>query len=408
MKLPTPFDNRQFSQYWIGQMCGSMAQQMLLVGLGWQVYLLTESALALGLVGLARYLPLLLLTVHAGHMADRHSRVKQMLFARSLTGVAIFTLGITSYLDLITANIIYLSCIALGVAQTYGMSASAAVVPNLVSKRELAQAMTVTAAGREFCTIVGPALGGFIYILGASTLYFSSFALVLVSLFVIFLMPPIPQIKETRKTNLAELLAGFTFVWRTKQVLGSISMDMLAVLIGSVTALLPIFAKDILETNSVGLGFLRSAPAAGALLMSLYLAKNPIRRAAGHKLYAAVAVFGLGTIGFGFSESFALSMLMLFILGAADMVSVVIRSTLVQIETPDTMRGRVSSVNSLFIGTSNHLGEFESGVLAALVGAAPAVLIGGVGTLLITAFWIPLFPDLWKRDALVPEEEPEP
>jgi MFS family permease len=180
---------------------------------------------------------------------------------------------------------------------------------------------------------------------------------------------------------------------------------MLAVLIGSVTALLPIFAKDILETNSVGLGFLRSAPAAGALLMSLYLAKNPIRRAAGNKLYAAVAVFGLGTLGFGISESFALSMLMLFILGAADMVSVVIRSTLVQIETPDNMRGRVSSVNSLFIGTSNHLGEFESGVLAALVGAAPAVLIGGVGTLLITALWIPLFPDLWQRDALVPEDE---
>ncbi|HSG03973.1 MAG TPA: MFS transporter [Marinobacterium sp.] len=405
MHLPSLFANRQFSQYWIGQMSGAMAQQMLMVGLGWQVYMLTNSALALGLVGLARYLPQLLLTVHAGHMADRHSRVKQMLFSRALMGAAILTLAITSLTGAISANIIYLCCIAMGISQTYGMPAGAAVIPNLVSKQDLAQAMTLTAAGREFCTIAGPALGGFIYILGASTLYLSSFTLTLISLAVIFLMPPIPQIRDTGKRNLKELLAGFTFVWRTKPILGAVSIDMLAVLIGSVTALLPIVAHDILETNSAGLGILRSAPAAGALLMSLYLARHPIKRQSGRKLYSAVAVFGLGTIGFGLSESFALSLAMLFTLGAADMVSVVVRSTLVQIETPDAMRGRVSSVNSLFIATSNQMGEFESGVLATFVGAVPAILFGGVGTLLITALWIPLFPTLWNRDALVPEED---
>jgi len=405
MKLPVPFNNRQFSQYWIGQMCGSMAQQMLLVGLGWQVYLLTESALALGLVGLARYLPQLILTVHAGHMADRHSRVKLMLFSRALMGCAILTLGLTSYFGTITANIIYAACVAMGVSQTYGMPAGAAVIPNLVNKSELTQAMTVTAAGREFCTIVGPALGGFIYILGASTLYFSSLLLLLVSLVVIFLMPEIPQIRDKGRTNISELLAGFSFVWRTKTILGAVSLDMLAVFIGSVTALLPMVAKDILETNSAGLGLLRSAPAVGALLMSLVLARYPIKRGAGRKFYLAVAFFGLGTIGFGLSETFALSFAMLFVLGAADMVSMVVRSTLVQVETPDAMRGRVSSVNSLYISTSNELGEFESGALAAVVGAAPAILIGGVGTLILTALWIPLFPTLWQRDALIPDDE---
>jgi len=405
MQLPPPFDNRHFSQYWIGQMAGSLATQMLLVGLGWQVYLLTDSALALGLVGLARYIPQLLLTVHAGHVADRYNRVYLLLFSRALLALSILVLALTSFIGTITENIIYLSCIAMGVAQTYGMPAGSAVIPNLVNKNQLAQAMTVTAAGREFCTIVGPALGGFIYILGAGTLYTSSFLLTLVSLMVIFVMPPIAQIRNTGKSNISELLAGFTFVWRTKPVLGSISLDMMAVLIGSVTALLPLVAHDILHTNSAGLGILRSAPALGALLMSVYLAKNPIRRNAGKKLYTAVALFGLSTIGFGLSETFWISLVMLFTLGAADMVSVVVRSTLVQIETPDSMRGRVSSVNSLFIASSNQLGEFESGVLAALIGAVPAILLGGAGTLLITLVWIPLFPSLWQRDALVPETE---
>ncbi len=395
-----------FLRFWLSQMAASLATQMLLIGLSWQVYLITESAMALGLVGLARYIPQLLLTVHAGHLADRYDRYKVMLAARIILVLTVGGLAFASYSDQMSESLIYIACIGMGLARTYGMPAESAMVPNLVPKSGLTQAMAISAAGRETTTIIGPAIGGFIYIAGATTLYNSSFALVALSVLILAGVSYPEHTQQKRGADLSELLGGFTYVWKVKVILGSISLDMLAVLIGSVTALLPLFAHDILHTDSAGLGILRSAPAAGALLMSLYLAKRPVTRHSGVILYLSVTVFGLATLAFGFSESMLISLCSLIVMGSADMVSVVIRSTLVQIETPDDMRGRVSAVNALFIASSNQLGEFESGVLATAVGAVPAILLGGAGTLIIVGLWIKLFPDLWKRDQLVPPNSP--
>ncbi|GGO76736.1 MFS transporter [Marinobacterium nitratireducens] len=381
-------------------MAFSLAFQMLLVGLGWQIYNLTDSALSLGLVGLARYLPQLLLTFYAGHVADNHDRHLILLLCRSAMTLTIAVLAVTSIMGLITPAIIYGCCIAMGTARAFEAPATQAMVPNIVSADLLAPALTWTASGREATTIVGPALGGLIYLLGAGALYGTSTACCLLSALILANLRYRQDRREKRPVTLDSLLGGLRFTWRNPVIFGSISLDMFAVLLGSVTALLPIVARDILETGPWGLGLLRSAPAVGAVLMSVYLAWRPIGRRVGPKMFVAVAVFGAMTIVFGLSEMLWLSIVALLVMGAADMVSVVIRSTLVQLETPDEMRGRVSAVNSIFISTSNQLGEFESGVLAAWVGAVPAIVIGGIGTLGVVALWMRWFPDLARRDRL--------
>ncbi len=389
-----------FMRFWIGQMASSLAFQMLMVGLGWQIYNLTDSALSLGLVGLARYLPQLVLTLYAGHVADNHDRHRIMMLCRLVLTLSIAVLAVTSILGVITPAIIYGYCVVMGTARAFEMPATQAMVPNIVSAELLAPALTWTASGREATTIVGPALGGLIYIFGAGALYSSSALCCLVSAMILANLRSRQDVRAKRPATLDSLLGGLRFTWRNPVIFGSISLDMVAVLIGSVTALLPIVARDILETGPWGLGLLRSAPAVGAVLMSIYLAWRPVNRSVGLKMFVAVAVFGAMTIVFGLSETLWLSLLALLLMGAADMVSVVIRSTLVQLETPDEMRGRVSAVNSFFISTSNQLGEFESGVLAAWVGAVPAILIGGVGTLGVVALWMHWFPDLVSRDRL--------
>ncbi len=389
-----------FMRFWIGQMASSLAFQMLMVGLGWQIYNLTDSALSLGLVGLARYLPQLVLTLYAGHVADNHDRHRIMMLCRLVLTLSIAVLAVTSILGVITPAIIYGCCVVMGTARAFEMPATQAMVPNIVSAELLAPALTWTASGREATTIVGPALGGLIYIFGAGALYSSSALCCLVSAMILANLRYRQDVRAKRPATLDSLLGGLRFTWRNPVIFGSISLDMVAVLIGSVTALLPIVARDILETGPWGLGLLRSAPAVGAVLMSIYLAWRPVNRSVGLKMFVAVAVFGAMTIVFGLSETLWLSLLALLLMGAADMVSVVIRSTLVQLATPDEMRGRVSAVNSIFISTSNQLGEFESGVLAAWVGAVPAIVIGGVGTLGVVALWMHWFPDLVSRDRL--------
>ncbi|WP_255855053.1 MFS transporter [Marinobacterium rhizophilum] len=388
-------------------MASSFAFQMLLVGLGWQIYNLTDSALSLGFVGLARYLPQLVLTLYAGHVADNHNRLHIMIVTRSLMTLTIAVLAVTSVLGSISPAIIYGCCIALGTARAFEMPATQAMVPNIVSADLLAPALTWTASGREATTIIGPALGGIIYILGAGALYGTSTVCCLISTLILAKLHYRHQAREKRPVTLDSLLGGLRFTWKNPVIFGSISLDMMAVLLGSVTALLPIVARDILETGPWGLGLLRSAPAVGAVAMSVYLAWRPVEHSVGRKMFVAVAVFGVMTIIFGVSETLWLSILALLIMGAADMVSVVIRSTLVQLETPDDMRGRVSAVNSIFISTSNQLGEFESGVLAAWLGAVPAIIVGGVGTLGIVALWAWWFPDLVKRDRLDMRPGPE-
>lgn len=387
-------------RFWIGQMASSLAFQMLMVGLGWQIYNLTDSALSLGLVGLARYLPQLVLTLYAGHVADNHDRHRIMMLCRLVLTLTIAVLAVTSVLGLITPAIIYGCCVAMGTARAFEMPATQAMVPTIVSADLLAPALTWTASGREATTIVGPALGGIIYIFGAGALYGSSALCCLISAVILANLRYRQETREKQPVTLDSMLGGLRFTWKNPVIFGSISLDMFAVLLGSVTALLPIVARDILETGPWGLGLLRSAPAVGAVLMSVYLAWRPVKRTVGVKMFVAVAIFGCMTIVFGLSETLWLSILSLLIMGGADMVSVVIRSTLVQLETPDEMRGRVSAVNSIFISTSNQLGEFESGVLAAWLGAVPAIIVGGVGTLGIVALWAYWFPGLVKRDHL--------
>lgn len=400
MAPPSLLQHKPFMRFWIGQMAASFAFQMLLVGMGWQIYNLTDSALSLGLVGLARYLPQLALTLYGGHVADTHDRRTIMLISRGVIAVTIAVLAVTSVLEIITPAIIYACCIAMGAARAFEMPATQAMVPKLVGPELLAKAMTWTASGREATTIIGPALGGLIYIFGAGALYGSSTACAVLSAIILFGLEYQHDQHEKRPVTMESLFGGLKFTWSNKVVFGSISLDMFAVLIGSVTAILPIVAKDILNAGPEALGLLRSAPAIGAVAMSLWLAWRPIESRVGVKMFAAVAVFGAMTVLFGLSESLWLSVASLVILGAADMISVVIRSTLVQLETPDNMRGRVSAVNSIFISTSNQLGEFRAGAIAALIGAVPTIVIGGIGTLAVTALWMLWFPRLTQRDRL--------
>ncbi|WP_027853877.1 MFS transporter [Marinobacterium litorale] len=405
MTTPSLLKHKTFMRFWIGQMAASFAFQMLLVGMGWQIYNLTDSALSLGLVGLARYLPQLALTLYGGHLADTLNRRTIMLISRSVITLTIAVLTVTSVLDVITPAIIYSCCIAMGAARAFEMPATQAMVPRIVGADLLAPAMTWTASGREATTIVGPALGGVIYIFGAGALYGTSTACALLSAVILFGLDYQHEQREKQRATLDSVLGGFKFTWRNPVIFGSISLDMVAVLVGSVTALLPIVARDILETGPWALGMLRSAPAVGAVAMSIWLAWRPIDSRVGVKMFASVAVFGAMIILFGLSQSLWLSVAALTIMGAADMISVVIRSTLVQLETPDEMRGRVSAVNSLFISTSNQVGEFRAGVVASLAGAVPAIVIGGVGTLAVTALWMYWFPKLTGRDRL--DERPQ-
>jgi MFS family permease len=276
------------------------------------------------------------------------------------------------------------------------------LLPTLVDEKTLPRAVSLSAAAMQTAIILGPAIGGWLYVAGAQAVYITSalaYATASVCITLIQHRSATTAAPRERPT-LQSLFGGVYFIRKHPVVLGAISLDLFAVLLGGATALLPVFARDILHAGPFGLGLLRSAPAAGALLMSFWLTRHPITQRTGSKLFACVAGFGAATIAFGLSTHFWLTMIALFVLGATDMVSVVIRSTLIQLETPDDMRGRVNAVNSLFIGTSNQLGEFESGVTAALLGTVPAVVVGGIGTLVVAALWMKWFPTLAKRDAL--------
>lgn len=382
-----------------GRMGSSIAFQMLGVAVGWQMYALTSSAWYLGLVGLAQFLPMVLLTLVAGHAADRYDRrtiARTCQFVEALAA-AVLVLG-GSYHWLGKEALLAVMCV-IGSARAFEYPTMHALVPRLVPREHLPRALALSASANQTATIVGPAIGGLLYAAGVTTVYSTISVLFLAACILISGIRP----SDTLTTEAAgdrSLFAGISFIKQHPVVLGAISLDLFAVLLGGATALLPIYARDILVTGPWGLGLLRSAPAAGALAMSLWLARRPLKRRVGRTMFRAVAVFGIATIVFALSRLFWLSLVALVVLGAADVISVVIRSSLVQIETPDAMRGRVSAVNSLFIGTSNQLGEFESGTTAALFGTVPSVLIGGIGTLLVVGLWIRLFPQLAQIDTL--------
>jgi len=390
-----------FLRFWAGRVAGTMGNQMVMVAVGWQMYDLTHSAWNLGLVGLFQFIPALALALVSGHVADRYDRRHIVSMTLTLQLVASLLLLLATHEGWISRDLILGVSLLLGVARSFQMTAQQALTPLLVPASILSRAMAFSSSGNQAAIIGGPALGGFLYAAGAGMVYDVCAVLFVIGAGLVWSArydhKPAPRAPVTLDT----LLAGVRFIRAKPVVLGAISLDLFAVLLGGAVALLPIYARDILHVGPEGLGLLRGAPAMGALLMSLVLARWTIRSRAGAILFSCVAVFGLTTIVFGLSHWFWLSMGALFINGAVDMVSVVVRQTLVQLDTPDEMRGRVSAVNAIFIGASNQLGEFESGATAALFGPEGAVVLGGLGTLVVVGLWMRWFPELRTRRSLM-------
>lgn len=387
----------QFIRFWWARLTGVTGNQMLMVAVAWHMYDITNSAWDLGLVGLFQFVPALVLTLPAGHVADQYHRGRIFALCMLVQALIAILLIAATTTGFASRELILGISVALGAARAFQMPAQQALTPLLVPTNLLQRAVALSSSGMQVAIICGPALGGVLYVGGPVLVYASCAALLLLAcalaMAVRYLHKPSMQ-----AATWPIVLAGLEFVWRRKVLLGATSLDLFAVLLGGATALLPIYARDILHTGPIGLGFLRSAPAVGALVMSVALMRWPLHRHIGHRLLGAVAVFGVATVVFGLSTSFGVSMLALVISGAADSISVVTRSTLMQLETPDELRGRVSAVNSIFIGASNQLGEFESGATAALLRPVGSVVLGGVGTILIAATWLRLFPALAQRD----------
>ncbi len=393
--------HRSFRLFWLASVASTIALQMQIVAVGWQVYQLTRSPFDLGIVGLVQFIPSLFLVFVVGHVADRHDRRQVARFSILVEAIAAGLLAAGSLGGWLTKEAIFAIVFVIGAGRAFSKPTMSAMLPTLMQPSLLPRAVAGSASATQVAIIIGPAIGGFLYVAGPSTVYITSCVLfVLCSVLVSMIKVETPPTKRENAT-LRSVFAGIAYIRSKPAIFGAISLDLFAVLLGGATALLPVYAHDILHTNSVGLGLLRSAPAVGALSVAIFLARNPLRGRIGRTMFIAVGIFGLATIAFGLSQSFVVSLLALVVLGASDMISVVVRSTFVQLETPDEMRGRVSAVNSVFIGTSNQLGEFESGLTAAWFGAVPAVLIGGIGTLVVVALWIRLFPQLFQVDRLV-------
>jgi len=396
------FSYRQFNLFQAARLLAALGVQMQSVAIGWQIYAMTGRALDLAWVGLAQFLPAACLSLVTGHVADRVDR-RRILMAcygvMSALAVALFVIARSGGRNV---TLVYAVLVGVGVTRAFQGPANQSIVPSLVPMEHFPNAVTWGSSFWQAAMVVGPTLGGIVYAAtrGAAPVYAISAASSFVALGFLAGMAPIVPRARSEPPTARSVLAGVRYVWRNQIVLGAISLDLFAVLLGGATALLPIYARDILHLGPWALGALRSAPAVGAAITGVALALRPIERHAGAKMLACVAVFGLATVAFGLSRSFTLSLLALAIVGASDMVSVVVRSSLVQLATPDAMRGRVSAVNMVFIGASNELGEFESGLTAQWFGAVPSVVLGGVGTLLVVALWALRFPRLGKVDRL--------
>ena len=400
------FTYPDFTVYELGLFSIETALEMQSVAVGWQVYEITKRPLDLGLVGLAQFLPGIVLFLASGHAADRFDRRRLLMFCYGGFAVcAGLLLAITwkgSHGAHQAVYLIYGVLVLLGSVRSLTGPVSRALLPQLVPEEHFANAVAWNASVFQGATILGPAVGGLIYAFsrGPSAVYLTAMLFSLLALVSTVRIKPQTKPKSHEAVSLTTVLAGFRYIWRQKLILGSISLDMFAVLLGGAVALLPVYAREILKTGPWGLGLLRSAPGVGAAAMAILLAHRPLRGRAGPTMLWCVTGFGVCTILFGISRSIVLSLISLLLIGATDMVSIVIRGTLIQLGTPDEMRGRVNAVDMLFIGVSNELGQFESGLTAHWFGTVPAVVLGGIGTLVVIAVWAWQFPELRKADQL--------
>lgn len=412
MSSPTPhaaFDHPVFRRFLAARFLSTVGGQMGSVAIGWQVYALTHRPLDLGYVGLAQFLPAMVFSLVTGHVADRYDRRSVAVGCLGLAAVCWLLLAGLTQAGLASTAPIYVASVLLGTARAFAGPANQALLPNLVPKEHFGSAVAWSSTSFQVATIAGPAGGGVLYAAGGARGVYLASALCAVAALVLMAgvkaRPAAPTgdaalTVTPRGASWDTLLAGVRYVWREKLVLGAISLDLFAVLLGGAVALLPVFARDLLHAGPWGLGLLRSAPAIGATATAVALAYRPLSRRAGPAMLVCVAIFGLATIAFGLSRHLALSFAALLVVGASDMVSMVVRQHAVQLATPDAMRGRVSAVNLVFVGASNELGEFESGLTAQWLGPVRAVVLGGVGTLLVVALWAWRFPVLRRLDRL--------
>jgi MFS family permease len=398
--------HRNFSFYLAARILGTLAVQMQNVAVGWQVYSMTHNLFYLGMIGLAQFAPFLVLILPAGHIADRYNRrniVTACLATQLLVGVLLLAFA---HSGMAAVWPVFAVLVLFGSARAFMGPATQAMLVNLVPQQDLSKAVALSSSSFHVAVILGPTLGGLLYIQGPIAVYAIAAALLAVAVVLMALTKAPPQASNREPATWHSVLEGLRFVMSRPIVLGAISLDLFAVLFGGATALLPALAHDVLHVGPSGLGLLRTAPGAGAALCSIALAFFPITRRVGAWMFGGVAVFGVGTVVLGTTTTFAVALACLLLMGAGDMISVYVRHLLVQFETPDAIRGRVSAVNSVFIGASNELGEFESGVTAGWMGLSRAVVFGGAATLVVTGAWIKLFPVLAKMDRF-PHHEKE-
>jgi len=407
---PSPFAYANFRFYWAGRLTAMLAQSAMLLIIGWQVYNLaretmspSEAAAQLGFVGLIQFLPLFVLTPVTGWVADRVDRryLGRATVALQIAGAAI--LGSATWTETISLPILFVVAGLIGIARAFGGPALSALAPNLVPKEVLPKAIALSSISWQVGLIGGPAIGGYLYAWFPAAAYAGSAGLYLVALLCLFLIGPVPRPGIDRNRHpIRQMIDGLSYVRTNRLVLGAITLDLFAVFLAGANALLPIYARDILQVGSEGLGKLSAAPAVGAALTALFFSFRPLRTNVGAKMLGAVIIFGAATIVFGLSRSFPLSLLALFVAGSADMFSVFVRSSLIQLHTPDEMRGRVGAVSQLTISASNELGDAQSGFLAALAGPVAAAVIGGAGAIVVTLAYARFFPELRRARSFDP------
>ena len=398
--------NRDFALYLGSRFFASIATQMVVMAVGWQVYHITGRVLDLGLIGLSQFLPFLCLVLFSGHVADQFDRRMIILLGHCAYAICTLLLLSFAWLDLRSTLPIFAVLAVLGVTRAFQMPAAQSFVPTIVPKEILRNALAVNSSANQVAVIVGPSIGGILYAIGENRLGRNTGAGVVYGAAAILLLVAIATVSLIRKRRTpasrsalawSTLLQGLHFVWHRKTVLGAISLDLFAVLFGGATALLPAYTRDVLHAGPEVFGYLRAAPGIGAGATALWLAFRPVSRNVGVTMFAGVGAFGLATVVLGLTHLFWVAMTALVVLGVGDMISVFVRSLLVQLQTPDEIRGRVSAVTSVFIGASNELGEFESGTTAAWFGLVPAIVIGGVATMVVTVLWARVFfPALWR------------